>query len=211
MYYRKRRVSRKDWEDYNYQKQLEKEASWKEGEEAQLSLLHDICALVFQINRKIEETTKDVNLMKILMALYFRDNLSQADIARDYGIPVGTVGNIIAKYTAPKATPNSELIKMINDTKRKRRKILKLTEIGKQQAERMLQFMGDILWNMKKLDKKSSSVKYNYLQDIRDRVHKLCRYTTGKRDVLNEITKGKKDKETLTDLVYATCPSYRNE
>ena len=124
MYYRKRRVSRKDWEDYGYQKQIEAENWLNEDEEAQLSLLHDICALVFQINRKIEETTKDVNLMKILMALYFRDNLSQADIARDYGIPVGTVGNIIAKYTAPKATPNSELIKMINDTKRKRRKIL---------------------------------------------------------------------------------------
>lgn len=211
MYYRKRRVSQQDWEDYNYQKQIEAENWLNEDEEAQLSLLHDICALVFQINRKIEKTTKDVNLMKILMALYFRDNLSQADIARDYGIPVGTVGNIIAKYTAPKATPNSELIKMIDDTKRKRRKILNLTEIGKQQAERMLQFMGDILWNMKKLDKKSSSVKYGYLRRGCDQVHKLCRYTTGKRDILNEIRKGKKDKETLTDLVYATCPSYRNE
>lgn len=180
------------WQEINYRKELEAENALKYGEKAQLSLLHDIFALVFHIQHYIENATKDINLTKMLMAMHFRENLTQADIARDYGIPGGTLGNIIAQHTVPKATEETALITMIPDPNNKRRRILKLTSTGEKQAKQMLFFMDNVLNNMKEMDKKSPSVKYDYLQSICNQVHKLCRYTTGKEDILNTISKNKK-------------------
>ena len=52
------------WEEINYRKGQEAENLVKYGEEAQLSLLHDIFALVFHIQHYIENATKDINLTK---------------------------------------------------------------------------------------------------------------------------------------------------
>lgn len=184
-------MRREMWQEINLQKAIEKENRIKYGEDAQLSLLHDIFALVFRIQYYIESITKDINLAKMLLALHFRTNITQADIARDYGIPGGTLGNIIAKHTVPKATEKNALITMILDPKNKRRRILKLTPAGEKQAEQMLLFMANVLYNMKRMDNKSTSVKYDYLQEICNQVNKLCRYTTGQTDTLNNILKNK--------------------
>ena len=52
--------------------------------------------------------------------------------------------------------------------------------------------MDNVLNNMKQMDNKSPSVKYDYLQSICNQVNNLCKYTTGKEDVLNMVSKNKK-------------------
>ncbi len=192
-----------DWQDYVNQRQIEEENKSERGEEAQLELLAGLYTMVFRIHRQIEKTTSELNLLKILLAVLSWSDVSQADIAKLYGIPVGTIGNIIAKYSAERQTKNGKiknkgetnenqiLFEVVPDLTHKNRKILKLTKHGIEKAQEMLQFMLQTLDNMKIVDKKSVSVKYDYLETIIEPLSRLCRYTTGTNDTLKMLSEKK--------------------
>ncbi|MBO7559969.1 MAG: hypothetical protein J6T27_02315 [Alphaproteobacteria bacterium] len=193
-------LASKDWQDYLNQRQIEEENKLEYGEEVQFRLLADIYTLVFRIHRHVEKTTNEMNLLKILLAVLFYSDISQADIAKLYGIPIGTIGNIVAKYSSERITKGGHikntgkideaniLFEIIPDKTKKNRKILKLTERGIKKAQDMLQFMVETLDNMKTVDNKSPSVKYNYLKPIVEPLSRLCRYTTGTNDTLKILT-----------------------
>lgn len=184
-------MNAEQWAELNERKQSEAENRNLFGEEAQLSLLHDYYAMVFRMYGHIRDKVKDMNLAIILMALRYRNNMSQADIAQDYGVPVGTIGNIVKKYSKDSPIP---LIAIESDTcpGAKYRKILKLTELGEKKADEMLSFMNETLDNMKILDNKSPDVKYGYLAPLEKSLNTLCKYTTGDKDALKNLRKGKK-------------------
>lgn len=179
------------WAETNERKQREAENRKTYGEEAQLSLLHDYFAMMFRMYGHIRNEVKDMNLAIILMALRYRDNISQADIARDYGIPTGTIGNIIKKYSGE---PTTALLAIESDIRpgAKHRKILKLTELGERKANELLSFMNETLDNMKRIDNKSTDVRYAYLVPLEKPLSTLCKYATGDKDALKNLRKNKK-------------------
>ena len=192
-------LPQKEWQDYLSRRQSEIENKSQYGEDAQMELLADLYTFVFKIHRHIEKTTNDINLLKILLAVTFWDDISQADIAKIYDIPIGTIGNIIAKYSTERQTKTGNiknkgksnettaLFNLIPDKHKTNRKILTLTPNGERKSQEMLRFMNDTLINMKLTDNKSSSVKYDYLSQLTEPVSTLCRYTTGSNDTLNTL------------------------
>lgn len=164
------------------------------GEKAQLLLVHDIYSVMFQIHTYLENTMKngrtkeEFYLAKILLALYYNSDLSQTDIAKEYGMPLSTVATIVKKHTTiPEQTEQQDIdadrfiIVKKADTGKHRTK-LSLTDYGKEKAEQKWgPIMHKVLDNMKNFDNKSPSAKYDWLQKIFVPVGKLYNYTTNKQ------------------------------
>lgn len=181
-----------NYEEYMQRRLNEIENRRLYGEKQQILLVHDIYSAVFQIHRHIEKTMKtgrtkeDFYLAKILFALYYKGNLSQTDIANDYGMPLTTVATIVKKHeiiqgkTEQQNIQDDRFIIAEKDKNSKHRMQLTLTDYGKEKAEKFWNnFMKDVLVNMKTIDKKSSDVKYDYLSKIFNSVGNLYNYTVG--------------------------------
>lgn len=164
------------------------------GEKAQLLLVHDIYSVMFQIHTYLENTMKngrtkeEFYLAKILLALYYNSDLSQTDIANNYGMPLSTVATIVKKHTTiPEQTEQKNIkadrfiIVKKADTGKHRTK-LALTDYGKQKAEqKWAALMRGVLDNMKEFDKKSTDIKYGFFDDMKFWFRRLYNYTTGQR------------------------------
>ena len=180
-----------DLEDYLEQINVDRKEAKKAYETGPL-LLCDIFIMVFRIYKHIEKTTKDITLAKILLAIYYYENLSQADIAKLYDIPVGTVGNVIAKYTKKDKNNPVPLMELKHDVHYKNRKMLGLTQYGKNEALKILNFIQIAFCNIKGTDGQTLTRAHDYLEPILKNINILCRLTTGKNDTLNMLTKYKK-------------------
>ena len=181
----------------NYEENIERRLNEAEnrrlyGEKQQILLVHDIYSAVFRIHRYIEKTMKtgrtkeDFYLAKILFALYYKGDLSQTDIANDYGMPLTTVATIVKKHefiqdkTEQQNIQDDRFIIVEKAATGKHRTKLVLTDYGKEKAEKFWgDFMKDVLGNMKTIDKKSSDVKYDYLRKIFNSIGNLYNYTVG--------------------------------
>lgn len=192
-----------DWETYCERINIERENK-KESDEKSPLLLCDIFIMVLRIYRYIEKTTKDITLVKILLAIYYHENLSQADIAKLYDIPVGTIGNIIAKHTTARKTKtgnvknnrnknnSAPLIELVKDKNHRNRQILKLTDEGTNKAQKILSFINTTFYNIRNTEGKTLDAASTFLEPMMKELSRLCRCTTGTNDTLNMLTKYKK-------------------
>lgn len=193
----------KDWEDYKEQIKIANQNK-RESEKKAPLLLCDIFIVLFRMYRYFEKNVKDINLIRILLVLYFYENLSQADIAKLYDMPTGTVGTVIAKYTKARKTKSGivknskntnnidELIELIPDIHRKNRKILKLTPKGLSKAKELLFFMETTVMNLKTVEGKTLTMAYSLFEPVMNELTMLCRCVTGANDTLNYLTEYKK-------------------
>lgn len=160
------------------------------GEKAQLLLVHDIYSVMFQIHTYIENTMKngrtkeEFYLAKILLALYYNSDLSQTDVANNYGMPLSTVATIVKKHTIiPKQSKQQNIdadrfIIVKKADSGKHRTKLALTDYGKKKAEQKWDtLMQGVIDNMKAFDNKSPDIKYDCFNSMKFWFRRLYNYT----------------------------------
>ncbi len=130
--------------------------------------MDNLIKLIREINKNISignriygsfASNEGVNLIEhpILYSLLIFENLSQKDIADEYGLPKQTVNNII------KRLENDKLVELKTSEKDKRKKIISLTVKGKE-------YVNDKLGHIIERENKAASIvgeeKLNKLNDL---------------------------------------------
>lgn len=161
-------------EYFEHQRELREETNKKNDPKRQIRLLCDIYQKLFQI---IVHTEKSVgiesNLLIIFIELMFNRETSQSDISKKYGINITTISWVISKH----AKGDKDVwFKLVSD--KRNRKIIQLTDEGKEKADKILEFMWIMLSNTNPAIRKSPDMNAELLEGIFKQTTKLHQWIT---------------------------------
>ena len=161
-------------EDFEHQRELREETNAECGPEQQLQLLYDIYQKLFQIIVHTEKSVGiDSNLLIIFIELMFNRETSQSDISKKYGINITTISWVISKH----AKGDKDVwFKLVSD--KRNRKIIQLTDEGKEKANKILEFMWIMLSNTNPALRKSPDMNAELLNSILDKIKQLHQWIT---------------------------------
>ena len=161
-------------EYFEQQRELREEANKERGQKQQIRKLCDIYQKLFQILIHTETSIGiDRNLLIIFIELMFNREISQSDIAKIYGINITTISWLVSKH----AKGDKEVwFNLISD--KRNRKIIQLKDEGKEKANKILEFMWNMLSNTNPALRKSPSMNMDLLESIFKQMETLHRWLT---------------------------------
>lgn len=161
-------------EYFEHQRELREEANTERGQKQQVRLLCDIYQKLFQIIVHTETSVEiDRNLLIIFIELMFNRETSQSDISKKYGINITTISWAISKHTKG---DKDVWFKLVSD--KRNRKIIQLTDEGKEKANKILEFMWTVLSNTNPALRKSPDMNAELLEGIFKQTTKLHQWIT---------------------------------